>query len=154
MSDDLRARILEALNTAPAAGITIDPDEPWRRHDEHRYNAFCALCRGEAETLADAVMAVVNEHGPDDLDQFVREQASSSPEFAAAVVEAEHSAKARAFEDLLSSIYLYVSWQQVTKQLTTEQKTLWADAVDANWQRMNEADPGIRLGTVPRWWMQ
>lgn len=66
MSEDLRARILEALVTAPSAGVYDDAEgaaehtsRPHRRHDKHNYHAFCALCQGEAETLADAVMAVV-----------------------------------------------------------------------------------------------
>lgn len=68
VTDDLRARILEALNTAPAAEIRDDAGDaarhaskPWRRHDQHHYDGCCALCRGEADTLADAVMAVLDE---------------------------------------------------------------------------------------------
>lgn len=151
-TDDLRARIVEALNTAPGAGISADPEDPWGRHDEHRYNARCALCRGEAETLADAVMAVLDEHGPDDLDRYVREQAAKDPGFAAAAVEAERAAKIREFEDLLTAIYLHVPWVGVTRPLTTEQKNLWADSVDADWRRANETEPGIEIGVVPRWW--
>lgn len=67
MTDDLRARILDALNDAPASFIRDDPESaelhqkrPWRRHDQHRYDGSCALCRGEADTLADAVMAVLD----------------------------------------------------------------------------------------------
>ena len=66
LTADLRARILEALNTAPASFVRDDPESaaahasrPWRRHDRHHYDGGCALCRGEADTLTDAVMAVV-----------------------------------------------------------------------------------------------
>lgn len=58
------------------------------------------------------------------------------------------------FEDLLSSIWLYVPWEHVTKQLTTEQKELWADAIDANRARMNADEPHINLSPVERWWRQ
>jgi hypothetical protein len=66
MPDDLRARIAEALNTTPAQFIQDAPDgedwfkdRPYRRHDQHRYDGGCAMCRGETDTLADAVLAVV-----------------------------------------------------------------------------------------------
>lgn len=70
-SDDLRARITEALNTTPTKLLAGHPESlafhadqlTWdmisARHDRHTYMATCALCRGEADTLADAVMAVV-----------------------------------------------------------------------------------------------
>lgn len=70
-SDDLRARIVEALNTTPTKLLDGHPESlafhadqlTWdmisARHDRHTYMATCALCRGEAETLADAVMALV-----------------------------------------------------------------------------------------------
>lgn len=70
MPDDLRARILEALLTAPIARVRDDEeslalfaDGSWHRHDDHKYDVHCALCRGEAETLADAVMGVVSDNG-------------------------------------------------------------------------------------------
>jgi len=76
--EGLRARILEALNTAPAAFVRdvpetfADPDMvAWRRHDAHRYDATCALCRGEAETLADAVLAAVQPE-PQESGQLIQ----------------------------------------------------------------------------------
>jgi len=55
-------------------------------------------------------------------------------------------AKNRDLEDLLGSIWLYIGWHYVTKQLTTAQKDLFADAIEAS-----------SLGTdvpvtVERWW--
>lgn len=50
------------------------------------------------------------------------------------------------YRDLLGSIWLYVDWQYVTRQLTTEQKELWADAVDAS------GDPDEPGPKVDRWW--
>lgn len=52
--------------------------------------------------------------------------------------------RAQCLGELLGSIWLYVDWRYVTTQLTTEQKELWADAVDATTD-----DPDFR---VDRWW--
>lgn len=52
------------------------------------------------------------------------------------------------YQDLLSSIWLYVSWRYVTKQLTTEQKELWADAVDKV-SALHDPDDPVK---VDRWW--
>lgn len=57
-------------------------------------------------------------------------------------------------EGLLSSIWLYVPWVHVTKQLTTGQKELWADAIDAHHARMNANEPHVNLSPVERWWRQ
>lgn len=64
MAEDLRTRIAEVLNTTPAGFVQAEPDgvenharHEWHRHDRHRYNATCALCRGEEDTLTDAVLA-------------------------------------------------------------------------------------------------
>ncbi|MGH3587242.1 MAG: hypothetical protein ACRDQ0_13045 [Pseudonocardia sp.] len=51
------------------------------------------------------------------------------------------------YQDLLASIWLYVKWRYVTKQLTTEQKELWADAVEAS------GDPDEPTA-VDRWWRE
>lgn len=52
------------------------------------------------------------------------------------------------YKELLASIWLYVKWHYVTKQLTTEQKNLWADAIDEVSERNHPGD-----GTkVERWW--
>lgn len=46
---------------------------------------------------------------------------------------------------LLHCIWLYADWRYVTKQLTTEQKELWADAI--------AQDPWDNEVTeVDRWW--
>lgn len=56
-----------------------------------------------------------------------------------------------AYEDLLGSIWLYIGWRFVTGQLTTEQKNLFADAVDACWRRSDLAE-GEDFMAVDRWW--
>lgn len=56
--EGLRERLAEALRTTPAreaATTLID-------HTEHRYNAGCALCCGEADTLTAALLPVVEAH--------------------------------------------------------------------------------------------
>jgi len=58
------------------------------------------------------------------------------------------------YEDLLSSIWLYIDWRYVTRQLTTEQKELFADAVDADSARV-AAQEGPAYGPpskAERWW--
>jgi hypothetical protein len=52
------------------------------------------------------------------------------------------------YQDLLGDIWLYVNWRQVTRNLTTEQKELWAAAIEASSHR---SDPGLEV-TVDRWW--
>lgn len=59
-----------------------------------------------------------------------------------------------AYQDLLSSIQLYINWFEVTRQLTTEQKELFADAVDVHGRRV-AAEEGPAWGepiTAERWW--
>lgn len=75
--DDLRTRIAEVLNATPAQFIQDDPDEgewfkdrPYRRHDQHRYDGGCAMCRGETDTLVQAVLAVVQP----ELDRLAAER--------------------------------------------------------------------------------
>lgn len=111
----------------------------------------------EADDLADAVMAVLDQAvgepdgaGPDDLDRFIREQAATDPQFAAEYVRAQHAATARAYEDLLGDISLYVDWRYLTTKMTDAQKTLWADAHDAWAARMGHEEPS----KAERWWAE
>ncbi len=48
------------------------------------------------------------------------------------------------YRDLLGALWLYVDWPYVTRQLPTEQKDLFADAVDAT------SDGPV----ADRWWSQ
>lgn len=63
-------------------------------------------------------------------------------------------AEQREYEDLLGSIWLYIKWEYVTRQLTTPQKELFADAVDAWSARLNEGEPEeLRVESgARRWW--
>lgn len=58
------------------------------------------------------------------------------------------AAERERYEDLLSSIWLYINWRYVTMQLTTPQKTLFADAVDAFEALQGEAP------VADRWWLE
>lgn len=96
--------------------------------------------------LADAVQMVKQCTGHPDVGapshfDLIRRAEASRRDWAA-----EAEAVARRYQDVLGAIWLYVDWRYVTKQLTTEQKTLWADAVDAFGE---EADSG---GKADRWW--
>jgi hypothetical protein len=61
----LRDRIAEALLGTPREGWTYEPGrEKWDHHKHgdrpgHTYSISCALCTGDVETLADAVLAEV-----------------------------------------------------------------------------------------------
>lgn len=62
MSSDLRARIAAALANTASSSLRDQMSEPFTRHgDGHSYDGSCALCRGEVETLTDAVMAIVEK---------------------------------------------------------------------------------------------
>ena len=69
MAADLRALVHEALTTTPSEALRGDKDgldlhatAPWRQHGQHRFHVWCALCQGEADTLADAVVAALEKH--------------------------------------------------------------------------------------------
>jgi hypothetical protein len=51
--------------------------------------------------------------------------------------------------EILGNLWLYVDWRYCTKQLTTEQKELWAVAVD-EWRR--DLNPG-EDHPADRWWL-
>lgn len=127
MSDTMRARIERAvgMHLRPSMEATPLPGEI---------------------AIVDAVMAVV-------VAEIKRLDRDLNDWRNAAHAEAEGGkARTAAFEDLLDSIYLHVSWPQATRPLTTEQKDLWADSIDAHSRRLNEAEPGINLRPVDRWW--
>lgn len=48
--------------------------------------------------------------------------------------------------EILGELWLYVNWRYITGQLTTEQKELWADAIDAL------GDPEDQGPKAERWW--
>jgi predicted DCC family thiol-disulfide oxidoreductase YuxK len=63
-SSDLRAAVHAALTSTPAS-FAADRARPFDTHGtEHHYDGTCALCRGEADTLTDAVMAVLERSLP------------------------------------------------------------------------------------------
>jgi hypothetical protein len=65
VNDDLRARLAEILANATAGFVPKDFERLNTRHGEgdggHIYDGACALCRGEIETLVDAMMPVIEE---------------------------------------------------------------------------------------------
>lgn len=79
----------------------------------------------------DAIMSVV---GP-----AIAELQASRQAWAEEALRQEHT-----YRELLGDIWLYINWRYVTKQLTTEQKELWADVVDRFGE---EAD-----AKADRWW--
>lgn len=65
MSDDLRARLAAVLSDTPASFLPAGAESPCGVHalgeglPGHDYHGGCALCRGEIDTLVDAIMSVV-----------------------------------------------------------------------------------------------
>jgi hypothetical protein len=55
-------------------------------------------------------------------------------------------------QDLLGSIWLYVGWRSATRSLTTDQRELWADAVDAKSMRGQAEDGEEPHPVAERWW--
>ena len=57
--------------------------------------------------------------------------------------------------ELLASMWLYTNWRYVTKNLTTEQKELWADVIDEV-HRAQEIEDGTPedFWPVERWWRE
>lgn len=57
------------------------------------------------------------------------------------------------YQEMLAYIALHIKWRYVTRQLTTEQKELFADAVEASSARAGKMD-GIDYtpSYAPRWW--
>lgn len=55
------------------------------------------------------------------------------------------------YEQLLAALWLYVDWRFVTTQLTSDQKTLFADSVDAA-VGANLAPDGQPQPVSDRWW--
>jgi hypothetical protein len=68
-------------------------------------------------------------------------------------------ARSEAYEDLLYSVVLYIQWTYVTRQLTTEQRELFADGLERAHDRAHGpdgADPDPEMAGLPsyasRWW--
>lgn len=74
-------------------------------------------------------------------------EVEGTPEVIADAVLPVVEAETAAYRDLLADIWLYVDCRYVTRQLTTEQKELWADAVEV------ASDPEAQV-TVDRWWRE
>lgn len=68
------------------------------------------------------------------------------------MLEAAAPAMAERYDDLLGSIWLYIGWRYVTKQLTTPQKELLADAVDRDVMRSQREDGEEPRPVAERWW--
>lgn len=57
-----------------------------------------------------------------------------------------------AMQDLLGSIWLYVGWRSATRSLTTEQRELWAKAVDAECRKVQIEASEEPHPVAVRWW--
>jgi hypothetical protein len=62
-------------------------------------------------------------------------------------IQREKNKQISDYRKLLHTIWLYVNWSYVTRQLTTEQKDLWADSIEQDsWDSDNKPTE------VDRWW--
>lgn len=66
------------------------------------------------------------------------------------VLRKETEGSETAYRELLADIWLYVKWRYVTGKLTTEQRELWADAIETVSER-NHPGEGA---TADRWWRE
>lgn len=64
----------------------------------------------------------------------------------------DYEAQLDQMRDLLGSIWLYVGWRSATRSLTTEQRELWADAVDADVRKRQIEDDEEPHPVAERWW--
>lgn len=55
-ADEIRSALREALCSTLMSGVSSSKPYPYSHHDEHDYHGICALCLGDADALADAVM--------------------------------------------------------------------------------------------------
>jgi hypothetical protein len=115
---------------------------------ERRTAEMAAPAIEEAERSA----ARFDQRAADLRDEFGRMVAHLESQLASARRRLDAAKAPAAYEDLLASIWLYVNWRYVTKQLTTPQKEMFADAVDASHARMNADDPDLGAGPADRWW--
>jgi len=51
-------------------------------------------------------------------------------------------------EEILALIWIYSDWHYVTRNLTTPERELWADAID----NVHRRDHAIDFVPVDRWW--
>lgn len=97
-------------------------------------------------TVAELITALVGERDEarEHLDKV--RQALQTPDGWATKMHALYVRQQRdKARDLLGAIWLYVPWRSITRHLTTEQRELWADAVEV------AGDPGSTIA-ADRWW--
>ena len=151
MPDDLRSRIAEALNACPAQFIQDDPgegnwfkDRPYRRHDQHRYDGGCAMCRGETDTLINAMLAVVQP----ELDRRDAAEAKARTDIAAAEADL-----VRCRERLEDTRRIVAEWENATAgrdryrlawQSARRERARLRGIIAANWDAAEAfADGGV-----------
>jgi hypothetical protein len=113
MTEDLRARIIEAFNTAYEpwpVEVAPTPDiVKMSRHDGHGFQGACDVCRGDVDKLADAVvsavgswqglMSLLDEHWPAEI--FIGDSGDEGPRIIALIraVDAERESRLRWAEE-------------------------------------------------------
>jgi hypothetical protein len=121
------------------------PETPRLRHGNRNSQNLYLVNDDGSETFAGVAMT------PEFAEMIVRRFNAATT--AEADIRADERRKVAeqiaAYEDLLGSTWLYIGWRYVTKQLTTEQKELFAAAVEASELRLNGVGEPF---DVDRWW--
>jgi uncharacterized membrane-anchored protein YhcB (DUF1043 family) len=169
VSADLRARIAEALRSwyhnaggtdAVMAEVQAELDaqdaqlaaqaEAMAELDDKATQAY--EDRDEAVHRAEQAEALADEHAANarELGERLRQAEAERDQLRAAVEQTD---------ELLGAITLYISWRYVTRNLRTDQKELFADAVERFENRMHGPDgedPDPEMAGLPsytpRWW--
>ena len=131
-----------------------EPDEEERLQGEINDVLLLLAKRNFMVTRSRSLVSQVNDALDEVMskrNKIARESADLHDQFATARINWEREKESlleeiEEYKELLKSIWLYVNWHYVTKQLTTEQKGMWADAVD------EKGDPEDRGNTAERWW--
>lgn len=92
-------------------------------------------------------MADVMDHYTRDMDRVAR---------AMAAMDVEPDEARRVEDAAWGSVYLHGKWRFLTSKMTTEERTVAADAVDRDWALAEADDPGLTRGpdskAALRWW--
>ncbi|WP_068922174.1 hypothetical protein [Planobispora rosea] len=135
---ELRGYVGEAVN----GGGQIDPQQLADYMDELKRRVLAPRLAWIVEQARTAPVERVEDlAGRDVTDE---DAAALRPECTALCRDVEQD-RDEIF-DLLAAIWLYIDWRYVTRQLNTEQKDLFANAIEASSRRA-----GLDT-TVDRWW--
>lgn len=128
-----KTRRSDLLKTAADAALDVLPG------DTAKYGAML-LDIARREASVDSAHALIADKFAGAILALSKEGKTSSNENLDLRQENE------ALREILSAIWLYVNWRYITRQLTYNQKELWADVLDS------DVPEGTDEVLVDRWW--